>query len=168
MSELPGVQAAEVEPFVVVSGDDFIKEDLSDKQDRWGDWVLNLEPADNPSLDYVGGGYRTNPYWISLEELQTWQGLNHWMHHLNGKIWGQKSMGDFVNAVMSVVNLPYPGVYPFSTPQGEKGSVAQNVEILSDGEIIEKLIGWNEDKKNIIEDLRRELGQELRRRRTSL
>lgn len=111
MSKLPSVQAAEVEPFVVVSGDSFMQEKIPPraKKNRWGDWVLNLEPADNPSLDYVGGGYRTNPYRISLEELQTWQGLNHWTHHLDGKIWGQKSMGDFVNAVMSVVNLPFPG-----------------------------------------------------------
>jgi hypothetical protein len=74
---------------------------------RWGDWVLNLEPGDNPSLDYVGRWYRHNPYWIRLSELQTWAGLNHWMHHLNEKNWGRESMGDFVNAVMSIVELPW-------------------------------------------------------------
>ncbi len=73
--------------------------------DRWGDWVLNLEPADNPSLDYVG----RYPYWIRLSDLQTWRGLNHWMHHLREKDWGRESMGDFVKAVMSVVDLPFPG-----------------------------------------------------------
>src|SRR5216684_3236584 len=77
--------------------------------DRWGDWVLNLEPADYPSLDYVGRCCRDNPYWIRLSDLQTWQGLNHWMHHLWEKDWGQESMGDFVKAVLSIVDLPYPG-----------------------------------------------------------
>jgi hypothetical protein len=77
--------------------------------ERWGDWVLNLEPADNPSLDYVGGFYRNNPYWIRLSELQTWRGFNHWIHHLHGKDWGQQSMGDFVNAVLPTINLSYPG-----------------------------------------------------------
>ena len=77
--------------------------------DRWGDWVLNLEPTDNPSLDYVGKYYRNNPYWIRLSDLQTWAGLNHWMHHLNEKDWGRESMGDFVRAAMSVVDLSFPG-----------------------------------------------------------
>ena len=43
-----------------------------------------------------------------LSELQTSQGLNHWMRHLNEKDWGRESMGDFVNAVMDITHLPYP------------------------------------------------------------
>jgi hypothetical protein len=76
---------------------------------RWGDWVLNLEPASNPSLDYVGKWYANDPYEVCLSQLRTWGGLNHWMQHLSEKDWGRESMGDFVNAVMDVSNLPYPG-----------------------------------------------------------
>jgi hypothetical protein len=73
--------------------------------DRWGDWVLNFEPRDNPSLDYVGKWYRNDPYWIRLSELQTRAALDHWMEHLSEKDWGQESMGDFVRAVTAVTNL---------------------------------------------------------------
>jgi len=76
--------------------------------DKWGDWVLNLEPKDNPSLDYVGTYYQHNPYWIPLSELETWRGLNRWMHHLNEKDWGHESIGDFVKAVMTIHDLPFP------------------------------------------------------------
>ena len=74
---------------------------------RWGNWILNLIPANNPSLDYIGNGYRNNPYWIPLSDLQTWQGFNYWMQHLNEKDWGEASMGDFVKAVMSIVKFPH-------------------------------------------------------------
>ena len=96
---------------VVQNGDDFLNTPRIRPVhgSRWGDWVLNLEPKDNPSLDYVGRWYRNNPYWIRLSALQTWQGLNHWMLHLNEKDWGRESMGDFVNAVMDITHLPYPG-----------------------------------------------------------
>jgi hypothetical protein len=95
----------------VISGDDLLNMPRTKPAhgDRWGDWMLNLEPADNPSLDYVGKWYRHNPYQICLSELQTWQGFNHWMHHLSEKDWGQESMGDFVKAVMDIVDLPWPG-----------------------------------------------------------
>jgi hypothetical protein len=94
----------------VISGDDLLNMPRTKPMhgDRWGDWVLNLEPANNPSLDYVGKWYRNNPYQILLPELQTWAGLNHWMRHLNEKDWGRESMGDFVNAVMDIMKLPYP------------------------------------------------------------
>ena len=51
---------------VVQNGDDFLNEPPTRPEhgSRWGDWVLNLEPEDNPSLDYVGKWYRHNPYWI--------------------------------------------------------------------------------------------------------
>ena len=80
--------------------------------DRWGDWVLNTsEPA---SLDYIGGFYQASPYWIRLDRIfsldDTYRsnpGFTGWIKHLHDKEWGRKSMGDFVDAVLTIGRYGY-------------------------------------------------------------
>lgn len=77
--------------------------------DTWGDWRLTL--TDPPSLDYIGDTYRHDPYEVELSEIfcgNNWEAafLN-WIKHLHGKDWGSASMGDFVDAVLTISRYGY-------------------------------------------------------------
>jgi hypothetical protein len=79
--------------------------------DMWGDWRLNTSFP--PSLDYVGGHYRSHPYQIELGRVfrdggLTWrEGFMEWIEHLHGKTWGRASMGEFVDAVLTIGQYGY-------------------------------------------------------------
>jgi hypothetical protein len=65
--------------------------------DRWGDWCYNT--SEPPSIDYCGGGYKSCPYQVLLDDVNTDRKLIHWVGHLMGKDWGRKSIGDFLAAL---------------------------------------------------------------------
>ncbi len=73
--------------------------------DEWGQWILRV--TEPPSLDYVCDGYPD--YEIPLNEIFNRRdnytrcpGLVNWIKHLHTKSWGRRSLGDFVDAAITI------------------------------------------------------------------
>lgn len=79
---------------------------------RWGNWRLST--SNPPSLDYVGGMYKYSPYEVVLSWIfrpgdgyRVGPGFLGWIKHLHDKRWGNESMGDFIDAVLTIGRYGY-------------------------------------------------------------
>jgi hypothetical protein len=79
----------------------------------WGHWRFDARYG-QPSIDFIGGGYKNNPYWIALSRIKTPANLAFWKQHLGDKAWFGGYVGteranraDFLTAVKTLQRLGY-------------------------------------------------------------